>query len=374
VIESVRNAPEAERRQLTVMFCDLVGSTDLSVNLDPEDLREVVRAYQETAAEVIQRYEGHIAQYLGEGLLIYFGFPMAHEDDAQRAVYTGLGIVEAIALLNTHLVSAYDLQLAVRIGIHTGLAVVGEMGSRGRYENLALGETPNIAARLEALAPPNTTVISPSTRQLVQRTFVLEEFGHHPLKGIAEPMMLWRVVGPCETDSDVAETAGNEFEVLVGRDEEIGLLLRRWQQSKEGLGQVVLISGEVGIGKSRLVAGLRNHVHQEGHTQIVLRCSPYHMNSAFYPIIEHLQRALGWQPDDTSETRLAKLEQGLERTRLVLKDAVSLLASLLSMPLPEDRYPALTLSPYRSVQGDRDVSRYGDDVLAARDSGGIDSS
>jgi predicted ATPase len=143
---------------------------------------------------------------------------------------------------------------------------------------------------------------------------------------------------------------------------------------KEGLGQVVLISGEVGIGKSRLVAGLRNHVHQEGHTQIVLRCSPYHMNSAFYPIIEHLQRALGWQPDDTSETRLAKLEQGLERTRLVLKDAVSLLASLLSMPLPEDRYPALTLSPYRSVQGDRDVSRYGDDVLAARDSGGIDSS
>ena len=225
----------------------------------------------------------------------------------------------------------------------------------GRYENLALGETPNIAARLEVLAPPNTTVMSPSTMQLVQRTFVLEEFGLHPLKGIAEPMMLWRVVGPRETDSDVAGTTGAGFEVLVGRDEEIGLLLRRWQQSKEGLGQVVLIRGEAGIGKSSLVARLRNHVPQEGHTQIVLRCSPYHMNSAFYPIIEHVQRASGWQPDDTSETRLAKLEQELERTRLVLKEAVPLLASLLSMPLPEGRYPALTLSPQQQRQQTQDV-------------------
>jgi class 3 adenylate cyclase len=190
-----RHAPEAERRQLTVMFCDLVGSTDLSGRLDPEDLREVVRAYQATAATVIARYEGHIAQYLGDGLLVYFGYPAAHEDDAQRAVHTGLGIVDALGTLNTRLAARHGVQLAVRLGIHTGPVVVGEMGGGGRHEHLALGETPNIAARLESLAPANTVVVSAVTARLVQGTFALDALGTHTLHGIAEPMAVSRVRG-----------------------------------------------------------------------------------------------------------------------------------------------------------------------------------
>jgi predicted ATPase/class 3 adenylate cyclase len=338
------------------MFCDLVGSTDLSGKLDPEDLRDVVRAYQKMAAEVIQRYEGHIAQYLGDGLLIYFGYPVAHEDDAQRAVYTGLGIPEAIVTLNTQLKADYGVQLAVRIGIHTGPVVVGEMGGGGRHENLALGETPNIAARLEGLAPPNTVVMSAVTAHLVERTFILEELGPHALKGVVEPMMLYTVVTPREVDRDDHEAmmAGG-FEALVGRDEEIGLLLRRWEQSKDGFGQVVLIRGEAGIGKSSLVEGLRGHVRAEGRTRLAFRCSPYHTTSALYPIIEHVQRSLDWQPEDTAGTRLAKLEQGLENTSLALEEAVPLLASLFSLPVPEARYPALSLSPQQQRQYTQDV-------------------
>jgi predicted ATPase/class 3 adenylate cyclase len=354
--ESTRSTPEAERRQLTVMFCDLADSTQLSQQLDPEDLREVVRAYQSTAAEVIQQYEGHIAQYLGDGLLIYFGFPVAHEDDAQRAVYAALGIPEAIAHLNTRLKTDYGVQLAVRIGIHTGPVVVGEMGGGSRHENLALGETPNIAARLEGLAQANTTVISPVTAQLVQRSFVLEELGSYDLKGVAEPMRLCRALSPREAEHDghAAMLAGG-FDVLVGRDEEIGLLLRRWEQSKDGLGQVVLLSGEAGIGKSSLAEGLRDHVRQAGCTRIAFRCSPYHTNSAFYPIIAQVQRALGWQSDDTVDTQLAKLEQALAGTSLPREEAVPVLASLLSLPLPEGRYGALTLSPQQQRQQTQDV-------------------
>src|SRR5712691_3574654 len=352
----VRSTPEAERRQLTVMFCDLVGSTNLSGKLDPEDLREVVHAYQETAAEVIERYEGHIAQYLGDGLLIYFGFPVAHEDDAQRAVYTGLGIPEAIAMLNTQLEADYGVHLAVRIGIHTGPVVVGEMGGGGRREQLALGETPNIAARLEGLAPPNTVVMSPVTAHVVQRTFIVEALGPHALKGVVEPMMLYTVVTPRAVDHDDHEAmmAGG-FDALVGRDEESGLLLRRWEQSKDGFGQVVLIRGEAGIGKSRLVEGLRGHVRAEGRTRLTFRCSPYHTSSALYPIIEHVQRSLDWQLEDTADTQLAKLEQGLESTSLVLEEAVPLLAFLFSLPVPKDRYPALSLSPQQQRQHTQDI-------------------
>jgi class 3 adenylate cyclase len=356
VSEPVRRTLEAERRQLTVMFCDVVGSTDLSVKLDPEDLREVVRAYQEAAADVIQRYEGHIAQYLGDGLLIYFGFPVAHEDDAHRAVYTGLGIPEAMTQLNSHLQTDYGVQLAVRIGIHTGPVVVGEIGGGSRHEHLALGETPNIAARLEGLAQPNTAVISPVTAQLVQRSFVLEDLGQHDLKGVDEPMRLYTVVRSREAEhDDHAAMRGGGFDTLVGRDEEIGLLLRRWEQSKAGPGQVVLLSGEAGIGKSSLVDGLRDYVRQEGLTRIAFRCSPYHTSSALYPVIEHVQRALGWQPDDPADTRLAKLEQALAGTSLRLEEAVPVLAALLSLPLPEGRYPALTLSPQQQRQQTQDV-------------------
>ncbi len=356
VPEPTRSAPDAERRQLTVMFCDLADSTKLSQQLDPEDLREVVRAYQETAAKVIERYEGYIAQYLGDGLLVYQGFPAAHENDAERAVYTALEISQAIATLNTRLESDHGVQLSVRIGIHTGPVVVGEMGGGDRHENLALGETPNIAARLEGLAKPNTVVISPVTAQLIHRSFVLEELGLHELKGVAEPMMLYAVVGARETDSDEhEEMLSGGLDALVGRNEEIGLLLRRWEQSKKGQGQVVLISGEAGLGKSSLVEGLRAHVRQEGYTRITFRCSPYMTNSAMHPVIEHVQRVLGWEREDSTEAKLDKLEQALRATSLSIEETVPLVAALLSLPVPEDRYPVLTLSPQRQRQLTQDA-------------------
>ncbi len=240
--EPTHTAPEAERRQLTVMFCDLADSTKLSQQLDPEDLREVIRAYQTTAAEVIQQYGGHMAQYLGDGLLMYFGWPVAHEDDAQRSLHAGLGIVEAIATtLNPRLERDKGVQLTVRLGVHTGPVVVGEMGGGGRHENLATGETVNIAARLEGLAAPNTVVISSTTERLLHGAFGLEELGPQHLKGVAESMQVFRVLGPTEVYRDDEEHMPDGGVFLLGRDEEVGLLLRRWEQSKEGLGQVVLI-------------------------------------------------------------------------------------------------------------------------------------
>jgi class 3 adenylate cyclase len=233
--------PEAGRRQLTVLFCDLVGSTQLSGQLDPEDLRAVVHAYQGAAAEVIQHYEGHIAQYLGDGLLVYFGYPVAHEDDARRAVHTGLGIVQASATLNTRLAAQYGVQLAVRLGIHTGPVVVGVMGSGPRQEQLAMGDTPNIAARLQGLAAPNTVVCSAVTGRLVHGAFVLEDLGLQQLKGLTEPLAVCRVLGPVEDLHDAEEAAApTRGPFLVGREEEVGLLRRRWEQSTAGRGQVVL--------------------------------------------------------------------------------------------------------------------------------------
>ncbi|WP_179138070.1 adenylate/guanylate cyclase domain-containing protein [Candidatus Entotheonella palauensis] len=356
VPEPSRRMPEAERRQLTVMFCDLVGSTDLAGRLDPEDWREVVRAYQGAAAEIIERYEGHIAQYLGDGLLIYFGYPLAHEDDAQRAVHTGLGIVEAMGTLNLRLKTDHGVELAVRIGIHTGPVVVGEMGGGGRYEHLALGEAPNIAARLEGLAAPNAVVISAATAQLVHRAFVLEELGDYDLKGVAQPMRLYAVVSACEGGGDdPQEMRSGGFDTLVGRDEEIGLLLKRWAQSKEGQGQVVLICGEAGLGKSSLVEGLRAHVRQEGMTRLTFRCSPYAPHSAMHPVIEHVQHALGWQREDAAVTKLEKLEQALQVTSLPMEETVPLLAALLALPLPEGRYPPLTLTPQHQRQRTQDM-------------------
>ena len=353
--EAVRRAHEAERRQLTVLFCDLVGSTMLSGQLDPEDLRAVVRAYQETAAVVIQRYEGHIAQYLGDGLLVYFGYPQAHEDDAQRAVHTGVELVEAIGGLNTRLEASYGVQLAVRLGIHTGPVVVGDIGGGGRHEQLALGETPNIAARLEGLAAPNTVVISPVTARLVRQTFVLEDLGASALKGVAEPMAVWRVLGRRTPSRHDDEATPNRTPFLVGRDEELGLLRRRWEQSKEGLGQVVLLSGAAGLGKSSLVAALRAQVGREGYARLTLRCSPYHTNSALYPVIEHLQQVLQFERTDPPETKLAKLEQGLQTCRLPREEVVPLFGALLAVPLPAERYPARSVSPQQQRQQTQDA-------------------
>jgi len=344
------SAPEAERRQLTVMFCDLVGSTQLSGQLDPEDLRAVVRAYQEAAAEVIQYYAGHIAQYLGDGLLVYFGYPTAHEDDARRAVHTGLGIVQAIAILNARLAAQYGAQLAVRLGIHTGPVVVGVMGGGGRHEHLALGETPNIAARLEGLAPANAVVISAVTARLVHGAFALEDLGTHALHGVAEPLAISRVRGLLGTPSRDEEFVTAAVPVLVGREEESGLLRRRWEQSKAGLGQVVFVSGEAGIGKSALVESLRVQVRAEGLPRIAHRCSPYHTTSALYPVITHIEHLLQLAPDDPPATKLVKLEAGLRSYGLPLAEVVPLLAGLLSIPLPAERYAPLTLTPQQQKQ------------------------
>ena len=339
-----RSAADAERRQLTVLFCDVVDSTVLASQLDPEDLRDVVRAYQETCAEVIRRFDGHIAQYLGDGLLVYFGYPQAHEDDARRAVYTGLEILAAMRRLNTRLERERRVQLAVRLGIHTGLVVVGEMGGSGRQEQLALGETPNVAARLQGLAAPDTIVISAATFRLVQGYFTYDELGMHALKGVAAPVQVYRILGESAAQSrlDVGSVTG--LTPLVGRDAEMTLLLERWAQSREGMGQVVLLSGEAGIGKSRLVEVLRERAYSEGATRIVFRCSPYHQNSALYPVIDHLQRFLHWHRDDTPEARLDKLEQALHTSHLPLAEVVPLFAALLSVPLSE-HYPPLHLTP-----------------------------
>jgi class 3 adenylate cyclase/predicted ATPase len=343
-------SPEAERRQLTVMFVDLVGSTNLSGELDPEDYREVVRQYQQVCSEVIQRYDGHVAQLLGDGLLVYFGYPQAHEDDAQRAVRAGLGIVEAIRSLNTGLEQEKGIKLAVRLGIHTGLVVVGEMGGSGRQEQLAMGETPNVAARIQSIALPDTVVISADTYRLVQGYFSCEPLGEHGLRGGAQPITVYHVLRESGVQSrlDVASTRG--LTPLVGREQEVGLLIERWEQAKDGQGQIILLSGEAGIGKSRLVQVLKDHVASEPHTQWECRSSPYYQNSALHPIIDLIQRTLRWQQDDTPEEKLAKLEGQLSQYCLPLEETVSLFAPLLSLSVPEERYPPLGLSPQRQRQ------------------------
>jgi class 3 adenylate cyclase/tetratricopeptide (TPR) repeat protein len=336
---------EPERRQLTVMFSDLVDSTSLSGRLDPEDLREVVRAYQETCAEIIQHFDGYIAQYLGDSLLIYYGYPHAHEDDAHRAIRTGLDIVEALGRLNTRLARTYDVRLSVRIGIHTGLAVVGEIGAGGRHERLAVGKTPNIADRLQRLAAPNTVVISALTYQLTRGYFVCQDLGTHSLRGVAAPLQVYRILRESETQSRLEVALLTGLTPLVGREETVKLLGQCWEQSKAGPGQVVLLSGEGGIGKSRLVEALRERVRREGCWQITFGCSPYHTHSAFYAVTDRLQRLLQWHRDDSLAEKLEKLERWLQGSRFPLQESVVLFGTLLSLPLPEERYPPLGLSP-----------------------------
>lgn len=322
----------AERRQLTVMFCDLADAGTLAIQLTPETLLEVVQAYQEASAGTVAHFGGHIAQYLDHGLLVYFGYPYAHEDDAQRAVRTALGMIEGMTALNAHLASRYQVRVAVRIGIHTGLVVAGEMGGGSRTEQLAVGEALNLAARIQGLAEPNTVVISAATHRLLGDELGVEELGLHTLRGITEPISVNRVLGVRETNRPGAVVAGRTG--LVGREAELNMLQDRWAQSVAGQGQAVLLNGDAGIGKSRLVTALREVVGHEGALQVTFRCSPYHRNSALHPVITHLERVLQFRREETPEARWAKLERVLGTYRFPESDTLPLLADLLSIALP----------------------------------------
>ena len=301
---------KAERRQLTVAFCDLVGSTELATRLDPEDLRAVMAAYHRCTAAVIERFEGHVAKYLGDGVLAYFGWPRAHEDDAERAVRAGLTLVEAIARLEPQA----DVRLRGRIGIATGQVVVGDLvGAGASRDEAVVGEVPNLAARLQALAKPGAVVISQATRRLVGGLFELDDLGPQRLKGFAEPLVAWRVVGEGRAEGRFEARQTTGLTPLVGREEEIALLVRLWRQATNGAGQVVLLAGEPGIGKSRLIRELRERIAAEPHVRLIHQCSSYHQTSPLHPVIEHLERAAGFARDDPPEARLAKLETMLAR-------------------------------------------------------------
>jgi class 3 adenylate cyclase/predicted ATPase len=346
---------EAERRQVTVMFCDLVRSTELAGQLDPEELRDLLRAYQDAADEIVRRFGGVIARYVGDGLLIYFGYPHAHEDDAERAVRAGLGIVGAVRDLHGRLQATLtplrDIPLQVRIGLHTGLAVMGTIGdSTHRDDMTAVGETPSVAARVQGCADPDTVLLTEPTHRLLRGTFACAPLGPRAFEGITAPVALYRVARESEATEPHQGIGGAWSTPLVGREREVGLLLERWAQVKEGVGQIALITGEAGIGKSRLKHSLTTHVLSEPHLLLEARCSPYHQHSALYPLTELLARALGIARHQSVDERLTQLERTLSRAGLSPADVVPFLAPLLSLPLPETRYAPLALSPERHRQ------------------------
>ena len=330
----------AERRQITVIFCDLVGSTALSKTLDPEELRALMGGYRKACADVIERYDGHVAQYLGDGVMVYFGWPIAHEDDAGRAVRAGLDVVDAVAALTT------DTPLQIRVGIATGLVVVGEgEGEAGGDSELAIGETPNVAARVQAMAEPGTVAIAQTTRRLLGGTFTLADLGTRDAKGISGGLQVHRVLGEAPAESRFEASRGLALTPLVGRESEIALFLDRWDQARDGEGQVALLSGEAGIGKSRLLQVLVERLTDEPHARLRYQCSPYYTNSAFYPIIDQLERAAGFAREDDPERKLDKLETILAQGTDDVAAVAPLIAGILSLPV--DRYPALARSPQR---------------------------
>ncbi len=333
----------AERRQVTVMFSDLVGSMALSARMDPEDLREVISAYQKCVAETVRRFGGFVAKYMGDGVLIYFGYPQAHEDDAERAVRAGLELVAAVSGLKTY------AELQTRVGIATGLVVVGDLiGAGASQEQAIVGETPNLAARLQGVAEPDGVVIAEGTRKLVGNLFELDDLGFQELKGISDAVRAWAALRPASVESRFDALHATGLTKLVGREEELELLLRRWSKAKTGEGQVVLLSGEPGIGKSRLTAALLERIAAEPHTRLRYFCSPQHTDSALYPIISQMERAAGFTHDDTGQAKFDKLNTLLAQSFTPPQDA-ALLAEMLSLP-NDGRYPALELAPQERRQ------------------------
>jgi class 3 adenylate cyclase len=333
---------DAERRQLTVMFCDLVGSTALSSQLDPEDLREVIGAYHGCVAETIGRYEGFLAKYMGDGVLVYFGYPQAHEDDTERALRASLAVICAVHQLDS------SEKLRVRIGLATGLAVVGDLiGSGAAQEQAVVGETPNLAARMQALAGPDEIVIPENTRRLVGNLFEYECLGEVEVKGFPAPVTAFHVLRESQVGSRFEALRAGETP-LIGREEEMALLARRWAQAKAGRGQIVLISAEPGIGKSRLAETFRESLEGEPHTRLRYFCSPHHQDSALFPFIAQLERAGGFEREDGAAAKLDKLEAMVAANAPADGD-MQLLAELLSVPL-EARYTALELTPQRKKE------------------------
>lgn len=325
---------EPERRQLTVMFCDLVDSTAMSRKLDPEDLRDLNLAYQDAVKVAVERYNGFVARYMGDGVLAYFGYPHAHEDDAERAVRAGLGIVEEIAKLHSGVGQAKGVTLAVRVGIATGPVVVGDLIGKGAsQESAVVGETPNLAAKLQGFAEPDSVVVASITRRLTAGHFEYRDLGERDVKGLPAPVPAWQVVGESTARSRFEAAHGRHLIPLVGRDEEVALLARRWSAAKQGEGQVVLICGEPGIGKSRLAEAFASRTAAEPHVRLRYQCSPHHANSALYPIIAQLEYAAGVTAQLGAGEKLEKLESLLGKSSNALDRDIPLLADLLSIPI-----------------------------------------
>jgi class 3 adenylate cyclase len=342
---------EAERRHLTVLSCDLVESTGRAERCDLENLGEVMRACQAICADVIDRFEGHVAGFWSDGLLAYFGWPMAHEDDAEQAVRAGLQLVEAVGRLRPRA----EMRLQARVGVATGQVVIGDPAGRGASgQDAVIGETPKLAARLQTIAAPGGVVIGEATRPLVDGLFELDELGPQRLEGFAEPVAAWRVAGEGGTGGRFEAREIGGLTPLVGREEEVCLLLHRWRQASECEGQVVLLSGEPGIGKSRIARELRARIGDEPHLRLTHQCLPHHQTSPLQPVIEQLERATGFERDDPPAVRLAKLETMLARGTERPDEALPLIAALLGVPTG-DRYRLPEMAPQRQKQRTLDV-------------------
>jgi class 3 adenylate cyclase len=340
---STTSTPSAERRQIAIMFCDLVGSSALSTRLDPEEQGDVIAAFHDCCAREIKSLGGMVAQYLGDGVLAYFGYPTAHENDAERAILAGLAILNGVGTLK----AGGDVALQARIAIGSGVVVVGDLVRQSlTQENAAIGETTNLVARLQSLAEPNSIVISPVTHRLVGALFDYRDLGRHTLKGFAEPVHVRQVLGVSKVESRFEAQHPSGTSPLLGREEELELLFRRWQEAKRGEGRIVLVTGEPGIGKSRLTRALQERLSSEPYTQLLYHCSPYHQDSALYPIIGQLIRAAGIERDDVPHTKLNKLEVLMRQSSENPAEDMPLFAALLSIP-GGDRYPVPKFTPQR---------------------------